>query len=196
MGYFTGWIVAGLGNPGSRYAGTRHDLGFMLADRLARAAGEPWRKERGAEVAGPARLGPAGGSPSDQLLLIKPMDYMNLSGPPLQSLAGRERVVAGRILVACDDINLPLGRIRLRPSGSAGGHNGLTSIIACLGPEFPRLRLGVGKEPPGMDRADWVLSRFKPEEKPAVEDMLERAEAIVRTLLQDGLDAAVKAAPG
>jgi PTH1 family peptidyl-tRNA hydrolase len=191
MGSFTGWIVAGLGNPGTRYAGTRHDLGFMLADRLARELSVSWRKERGAEVAGPARLPGA----DEPLLLVKPIEYMNLSGPPLQSLLGREHVPPSRLLVACDDINLPLGRLRLRPSGSAGGHNGLSSIIGCIGTEFPRLRLGVGKEPPGVDRADWVLSRFKPEEKAAVERMLEGAETVVRILLKAGFDAAVRAVP-
>ena len=191
MSYFTGWIVAGLGNPGPRYAGTRHDLGFMLVDRLAREAGEPWRSERGTHVAGPFRLGGAG----DPVLLVKPQDYMNLSGPPLQSLMGRQHVPLPRLLVACDDINLPLGKLRLRPSGSAGGHNGLSSIIGCLGTEFPRLRLGVGKEPSGMDRADWVLSRFKPDERAAVDEMLSRAERVIRDVAELGVDAAAKRTP-
>lgn len=191
MGYFSGWVVAGLGNPGARYAGTRHDLGFMLVDRLARAGGAAWRSERGADVAGPVRLG--AGEPA---LLVKPLQYMNLSGPPLQSLLGRERVPVSRLLVACDDINLPLGKLRLRPSGSAGGHNGLSSIIGCLGTEFARLRLGVGQEPEGVDRAAWVLSRFKPDEKAAVEAMLERAEAVAREVLSVGVEAARRAAGG
>lgn len=191
MAYFAGWILAGLGNPGPRYAGTRHDLGFMLADRLARSAGLSWRRERGADVAGPGRLGEG-----DAFLLVKPMEYMNLSGPPLQSLLGRERVPLERLVVACDDINLPLGRLRLRASGSAGGHNGLASIISCVGPEFARLRLGVGKEPDGVDRADWVLSRFRPDEKPLVEEMLGRGEDVVRRLLRDGLEAGIRAAGG
>ena len=189
MSYFTGWIVAGLGNPGPRYAGTRHDLGFMLADRLARAAGVPWQSDKGQLVAGPFRFGG-----SDPVLRGKPQDYMNLSGPPLQSIVGRQHVPLGRLLVACDDINLPLGKLRLRPSGSAGGHNGLSSIIGCLGPDFPRLRLGVGKEPPGWDRADWVLSRFKPEERAAVDEMLAKAEAVVRDVVERGIEAAVKTA--
>jgi peptidyl-tRNA hydrolase, PTH1 family len=189
VSYFTGWIMAGLGNPGPRYAGTRHDLGFMLADRLARAAGVSWQSEKGQQVAGPFRFGG-----SEAVLLVKPQDYMNLSGPPLQSLLTRQHVPLARLLVACDDINLPLGKLRLRPSGSAGGHNGLSSIIGCLGPEFPRLRLGVGKEPSGMDRADWVLSRFKPEERAAVDEMLAKAETVVRDVVERGIEAAVKAA--
>lgn len=187
MGYLTGWIVAGLGNPGPRYAGTRHDLGFMLVDRLAQDAGASWRSERGAMLAGPVRQ--AGG---ETMLFVKPMTYMNLSGPPLQSILGREHVPLERLLVACDDINLPLGRLRLRASGSAGGHNGLASIIGCVGTEFARLRLGVGKEPPGVDRADWVLSRFRPEEKPEVERLLDRAAVVVDLVLRDGLAAAIR----
>ncbi len=186
MGFFSGWIVAGLGNPGSRYAGTRHDLGFMVVDALATAAGEPWRSARGAEMAGPTRLAEA------NVLLVKPMEYMNLSGPPLQSLMGRERVPPERLLVVCDDINLPLGRLRVRATGSAGGHNGLASIIGCIGQEFPRLRLGVGGEPPGMDRADWVLSRFRPEERPAVQDMVGQACEIVRIVVTQGVEAATR----
>lgn len=190
MGYFTGFLVAGLGNPGARYAGTRHDLGFMLADRLAREAGASWRSDRGADVAGPVRFG--AGEPA---LLVKPTDYMNLSGPPLQSLMGRERVTAERLLVACDDVNLPLGRVRLREEGSAGGHNGLASIISCIGPGFPRLRLGVGREPEGSDRADWVLSRFRPDEREAVGGMLDQAVRVVQAVLEKGVAETIRRMP-
>src|SRR5258706_9231347 len=141
---FPGWLVVGLGNPGRQYAGTRHDLGFMLVDRLARAAGLLLSKDEDAEISKPARL--AADAP---FLLLKPMAYMNLSGPPVQRVMSRERVPAERVLVACDDVNLPLGKLRLRPSGSAGGHNGLRSLIETMGDGFPRLRLGVGREPPG-----------------------------------------------
>lgn len=189
MGYFTGFVVAGLGNPGARYAGTRHDLGFMLADRLAREAGVSWRSDRGADVVGPVRFG---GEPA---LLVKPTEYMNLSGPPLQSLMGRERVPAERLLVACDDVNLALGRVRLREEGSAGGHNGLASIIGCIGPGFPRLRLGVGREPEGTDRADWVLARFRPDEREAVEAMLDHAVRVVKSVLEKGVAETIRRMP-
>ena len=181
---FPGWIVAGLGNPGRQYAGTRHDLGFMLVDRLAARFGGSFGKAKEAEVTKPVRLG------DGQALLVKPMAYMNLSGPPLQGLMARERVPVERVLVACDDVNIPLGKLRLRPSGSAGGHNGLRSIIECVGEGFPRLRLGIGQEPAGMDRADFVLRRFTPDERKAVDEMLDRAEQVVEVVVGRGLDAA------
>ena len=184
---FPGWIVAGLGNPGRRYAGTRHDLGFALVDALARRHGVNLAKDGDAEISRPSKLG--GG---DSAILIKPLAYMNLSGPPLQRLMAKERVPPSRVLVACDDINIPLGRLRLRPEGTAGGHNGLRSIIECVGEGFPRLRLGVGREPAGVDRADWVLSRFEPEEREIVDRMLAAAEELVETVLGEGLEAARK----
>ena len=190
---FSGWILAGLGNPGARYAGTRHDLGFMLVHRLAAAAGAGWRSEGGAEVAGPVTwAGPDGPA----ALLVKPLQYMNLSGPPLLAVMTRWEVPPSRVLVACDDINLPLGKLRLRPGGSAGGHNGLSSVIGCLGPDFARLRLGVGKEPDGAFRADWVLSRFRPDELADVAAMLERAQGVVRSVVEGGVEAAVRGIPG
>ena len=180
----TGWILVGLGNPGTRYVGTRHDIGFMLVDRLARKHGVALTKDKDAELSRSVRLG--GG---EAVLLLKPMAYMNLSGPPVQRVMARERVALARVLVACDDINLPLGKLRLRPDGSAGGHNGLRSIIECVGEGFARLRLGVGREPAGVDRADWVLSRFAPAELETVDRMLSAAEAIVEQVLADGIDA-------
>jgi PTH1 family peptidyl-tRNA hydrolase len=180
---FPGWIVAGLGNPGRQHAGTRHDLGFMLVDRLAAAAGATLSKERDADTCKPVRIG------GSQAILAKPTAFMNLSGPPLQGLMARERVPAERLLVACDDVNLPLGKLRLRPDGSAGGHNGLRSIIECIGQGFPRLRMGVGLEPAGVDRADWVLRRFEKDERAAVDAMLRAAQEIVEVVLTDGIEA-------
>lgn len=180
------WIVAGLGNPGREYAGTRHDLGFMLVGRLAESARAHFRREDGCEVAGPVSFG--GG---ETALLVMPQLYMNRSGLPLRAILAREGLEPARLLVACDDVNLPLGRLRLRPDGSAGGHNGLKSIIECVGQDFPRLRLGVDQAPEGMDRADWVLSPFAESERPRVDDMLDRAARVVRTVLELGLNEAV-----
>ena len=191
---FPGWIVVGLGNPGSRYSGTRHDIGFMLLDRLASKHGASLSRnsdDREAEISLPVKMG--GG---DAALLVKPLAYMNLSGKPLQRLMARERVPPSRVLVACDDINLPLGKLRLRPDGSAGGHNGLRSIIECIGDGFPRLRMGVGREPEGVDRADWVLSRFEPGERETVDQMLIVAEGLVELVLAEGVEVARARAGG
>jgi len=187
VGYFSGWIVAGLGNPGPRYGSTRHDLGFMLVDLLAREADAAFTSSGGALISRPVRFG------GEQALLVKPQEYMNVSGPPIQGLLAKERVPPSRLLVACDDVNLPLGRVRVRESGSAGGHNGLKSIIGCIGDGFPRLRMGVGAQPPGMDLSDWVLQRFPPADRPEVDDMVARAAQIVKTLLADGLATAMRA---
>jgi PTH1 family peptidyl-tRNA hydrolase len=147
-------MVVGLGNPGRRYAATRHNIGFMVADWLAGQAGRPaWRTERRAEV---MRTAIAGTS----FLLVKPQTFMNASGDAVQALATWHRIRSEAILVVNDDLDLPFGRLRLRPGGSAGGHNGLKSIIAQLGTtQFPRLRMGIGR-PEGGDPLDWVLAPF------------------------------------
>lgn len=184
------WIVAGLGNPGREYSGTRHDLGFMLVGRLAEEARVQFRREGDCEVAGPIAF-----PGSARALLVKPQLYMNRSGPPVRRCLERHGVPLERLLVACDDVNIPLGRLRLRPDGSAGGHNGLRSLIDCLGQGFPRLRLGVGQGPDGTDRADWVLSRFEKSERGLVDDMLERASWVVRAVLEtDAVQAGPKVA--
>lgn len=179
-------MVAGLGNPGPRYAGTRHDLGFALASLLADEAGASFRREAEVDVTGARRLTPGG----DVAVLAMPRLYMNRSGPPLARLLRRCDVPPERLLVLCDDMNLDLGRIRLRAAGSAGGHNGLRSIIGVVGEGFPRLRLGVGREPPGAGRAEWVLSAFDAGERETVRDMLRRGAATVRTVLEDGIETA------
>ena len=127
--------------------------------------------------------------------MARPQLYMNRSGPPLQGLLELAGLPPERLLVACDDVNLPLGRLRLRPSGSAGGHNGLKSIIACIGTEFPRLRLGVGSGPEDVDQADWVLSGFEESERDAVSEMLERAGRLVRDAVASGTVASVTSDP-
>ena len=185
------WLLAGLGNPGREYAGTRHDLGFALLALVADDLRAQFRKQRDVEVAGPVEVP----GTSELALLARPQAYMNRSGPPLARLLREQELAPSRLLVACDDVNIDLGRIRLRPGGSAGGHNGLRSIIECVGTEFPRLRLGVGREPPGADRSDWVLSRFESAERPLVKDMLQRAAKVARMVLESGVEAAMKKMP-
>ncbi len=176
------FIIAGLGNPGPRYDRTRHNLGFRVLEALATARrgrwSEPARRMRTASI----RLRDAHG------LLVEPLTYMNLSGDALAPLVLSEQLPASRLLVVCDDIALPLGQIRLRPSGSDGGHNGLKSIIERLNTlDFPRLRMGCGPVPPRVDAAEFVLAEFLPEEEEAVEAMVKESVACCESWLFDGV---------
>lgn len=181
-------LVVGLGNPGSEYAATRHNIGFRTVDRLREQAGGP-----------PWRLAPAGeGEVCEASLdgavvrLAKPMTYMNASGEFVGSLARYWKIEAGSILVVSDDFSLPMGRIRIRLSGSSGGQRGLESILAHLGTqEVPRLRLGVGPLPPGFEAAGYVLGRFRPEEREQASEMIARAGDAVRAICTEGLTAAM-----
>lgn len=168
-------IVVGLGNPGSQYAGTRHNLGFMVLNRLG---GDSFRPAfRGELAAAAAGEGIGAGVGAEKILLFKPLTYMNLSGQAVGPLAAYYKTSPADILVVCDDIDLPPGRLRLRPKGGAGGHNGLKSIIAVLGTEeFWRLRIGAGR-PLLDDPARYVLARFEPAEREIMEKTLARAAA-------------------
>jgi PTH1 family peptidyl-tRNA hydrolase len=180
------FVIAGLGNPGARYEKTRHNLGFRAVEALAAARrgrwSEPARKARTA----PVRLGGSHG------LLVEPLTYMNLSGDALAPIVIVETLPPSNLLVVCDDIALPLGQIRLRASGSDGGHNGLKSIIERLNTlDFPRLRLGVGPVPPRVDAAEFVLAEFLPEEEEAVDAMIKEAVACAEAWLFDGIGKAM-----
>ena len=166
-------LIAGLGNPGTDYALTRHNVGWDVIDRLADRlrAGEPSVKFGGA-CWGPLTVG------GERLFLLKPYTYMNNSGVAVGELARFYKIDPGEVLVVLDDINLPLGRMRIRPSGSAGGHNGLKSIIAHLGTQdFPRLRLGVDHCPEGRDMAAWVTGHFSTADRAVIDRSIERASA-------------------
>jgi len=180
------FVIAGLGNPGSRYERTRHNLGFRVVEAIAAARRGRWeapaRKARAAKV----RLGGGHG------LLVEPLTYMNLSGDALAPIVIEESLPPSRLLVVCDDIALPLGQIRLRPSGSDGGHNGLKSIIERLNTlDFPRLRMGVGPVPPRVDAAEFVLAEFLPEEEAAIDAMIKDAVACADSWLFDGIGKAM-----
>ncbi len=175
-------LVVGLGNPGTKYAGTRHNVGFMLVDRLADAMGLRWEEFKGA---------PGDFARGAAFMLAKPMTFMNDSGEFLQPLCHYYKIKADELLVCYDDVAFPLGRLKLKPAGSAGGHNGMKSIIRHLGTEaFARLRLGIG-QPPGVDSAVHVLSSFKPAEKKELQDMLERADLAVRDCVERGVELAM-----
>ncbi len=177
-------LLVGLGNPGPRYAPTRHNLGFMAVERVARAAGASfgWRGE---SLIAEAVL------EGEPLLLAKPQTFMNLSGPAVAALrhSGETGAVdCSRILVYLDDLALPLGALRLRERGSAGGHKGLVSLLTALGTEeVPRMRLGIAPEGELGDPVRFVLGPFTCDEREAVEEMLERAMAATRMYLKDGI---------
>jgi len=163
-------LIVGLGNPGTKYRNTRHNLGFRVLEALAETLGARFDKEKHQGLIAMAEYH---GQP---LMLIKPMTYMNLSGDCVAPLARQKAREAGDILVVVDDIHLPVGRLRMRPEGSAGGHNGLKSLIERLGTkEFPRLRMGVGSNENAVPLPNHVLGTFHPAEYEAVNEMVERA---------------------
>lgn len=178
-------LIVGLGNPGKEYQETRHNVGFRVVELLAQRHGIELRRQRHQAVFGEGRI--AGVS----VLLAKPLTYMNLSGAAVAALARYHNVTPADILVICDDVALPVGRLRLRGQGSAGGHNGLRSIIDALGTtRFPRLRIGVGA-PDGRPLVDHVLGRFDRAEAEAIAVTLAEAADAVETFLRDGLEAAM-----
>ena len=178
-------LIAGLGNPGLEYATTRHNIGFMVVDQLAAQFGSAWEKSvpQAREDALSAKCG--------AVLLVKPLSFMNRSGYPLFAVAQFYKIEPQQILVALDDLALPLGRLRLRARGGAGGHNGLDSVIAQFGTEeIPRLRIGIGAAP-REGSADYVLSHFFDEEKPIVLSTIDRAVEALKCAIDNGLVSAM-----
>jgi len=174
------WVYCGLGNPGKRYEGTRHNFGFMLVTAFAKRHRLSFKSEESY----PACLAHLG----DECLLFKPLTYMNMSGLAVKKLVIRLGLRPEELLVIHDDLDLPLGRMKVLPKGGAGGHNGVRSIIAELGVNtFPRLKLGIGRPPKGMDVKDYVLSPFTKEEMPLVKMVIERGVQALDDLLREGL---------
>jgi peptidyl-tRNA hydrolase, PTH1 family len=175
-------LVVGLGNPGRRYEKTRHNVGFRVVERLARRHGAAsWRSRFGGRSTELAQLG---------AIVLLPQTYMNDSGESVGPAAGFYKLPAEQVLVVCDDINLPFGRLRFRRSGSDGGHNGLKSIIFALNSlDFPRLRVGIGRS--GPDAIDHVIGAFSPDEEAALPEIIERATDGVETFLREGTAAAI-----
>jgi len=176
-------IIVGLGNPGPQYARTRHNLGFNVLDALAARLGTALDREKHQGLVAEARIG------GDKVMLVKPLTYMNRSGDCVARLARNNVFDPSDILIAVDDINLPLGRLRFRAGGSAGGHNGLKSLIERLGSrDFHRMRMGVGDERQGPDLAGHVLSKFRPDEREAAEELVDRAAAAAVAWAESGID--------
>lgn len=180
------WLVAGLGNPGKKYEGTRHNVGFDAVDHLARAWNVSVTKAKFEGLYGQAIL------TEGKVLLLKPQTFMNLSGHSVQAAAEFFKIPADHVIILCDDITQKPGKMRIRPSGSAGGHNGLKDIIACLGTDgFPRIRLGVGEKPnPEYDLANWVLGKLGGEDRKAFESRLADVEAAVQLIMAGKLSEA------
>ena len=176
------WLVVGLGNPGDKYENTRHNAGFMAIDQLADRGDFPVQRLKFHALTHQATI-------SDQgVLVMKPTTYMNLSGDAVAEAAAFYKVSEEHILVLCDDVSLPVGKLRIRTQGSAGGHNGLKSIIQRLGTDkFPRVKIGVGGKPhPDYDMADWVLGKFVGPDKTAIDEATLRAAQAVECYLKDG----------
>jgi peptidyl-tRNA hydrolase, PTH1 family len=185
-------ILVGLGNPGERYADTRHNVGFLVVDRLAEAWGAPaFRTKFQGQL---TQVDRRSGGESRRIGLLKPMTFMNLSGQSVQGAAAFFKAAPADVVVVHDELDLPLGRVALKAGGGSAGHNGLKSITQCLGSsDYRRLRLGIGRPGPEFkgDIADFVLEGVPPSEKPAYESMLAKATEALELLVEQGFDAAM-----
>lgn len=176
-------IVAGLGNPGAKYERTRHNAGFMVVDELARRLRiENWKTKDSARQAYDS---------ARKIVLVQPQSYMNNSGVPLRLIASWYRTPPEALLVIYDEMDLPFGRIRMRPFGGHGGHNGMRSIIATMGDRFPRIRVGVGR-PQYDDSIDHVLAPFSDEERSRLPDVVDAAARAAQLWLDEGIEAAMQ----
>ena len=177
------WIVVGLGNPGPKYTGTRHNVGFVAIDRLAEKLGVKVDRVKYSAYTATAVIG------GKSVLLMKPTTFMNLSGQAVRQAARFYAIEPEKVLVIFDDVTLAPGRIRIRADGSAGGHNGIKSIIAELGSQaFPRVKIGVGERPhPDYDLADWVLGKFSSEDRKKIDTAVENACGAVEALIEKGV---------
>jgi PTH1 family peptidyl-tRNA hydrolase len=178
-------LIVGLGNPGDRYRGTRHNVGFEVADELARRANALFESAPSEALMARRR----GAVRDDDALIVKPLTFMNLSGQAIGELLRYFKIDAADLLVIVDEVQLPLGKLRARARGSAGGHNGLKSVIAHVGEDFARLRLGVGRGEQHRDLADHVLARFDRDEAAEVERMTTRAADAAETFITSGIAA-------
>lgn len=177
------YIIVGLGNPGDKYEKTRHNVGFNVIDLLAKEYSIDVSKIKHKALIGEGRVG------TEKVILVKPMTYMNLSGESVADICNYYNIDLENLIVIYDDIDLDVGKIRIRKKGSGGTHNGMRSILKCLGTnEFPRVRVGVSKPRPGQDLADFVLSRFRKEESSDIQDGLEKAAKSVDCIIRENID--------
>ena len=178
------WLLVCLGNPGDKYENTRHNVGYMVADEVAERQHAPIQKLKFKALTNLLTIS------GEKVLVMKPITYMNLSGEAVRQAVDFYKVAPDHVLVVSDDTALPVGKLRIRKGGSAGGHNGLKNIIQHLGTDqFPRVRVGVGEKPhPDYDMADWVLGKFQGEDKKAIDAAVKRAADAIECILSDGLD--------
>ena len=177
------YVVVGLGNPGKKYEKTRHNVGFDVIDILAKEYNISVTKIKHKALIGEGRVG------TEKVLLVKPQTYMNLSGETLIDIYKYYKVDLSNIVVVYDDIDLEVGKIRIRKKGSGGTHNGMKSITKCLGSnDFPRVRVGVSKPEVGQDLADFVLSRFRKEESDNINESLEKAAYAIDSIIRENID--------
>lgn len=182
----TNWLIVGLGNPGARYEKTRHNLGFLLVDRLAQKFQTQIKREECRALVGRVEID------RTRAELVKPQTFMNLSGESIACLLKKENRAADKLIVVSDDLALPLGALRLRARGSAGGHNGLKSIIGCLRTEeFARLRIGIQPEHPLASTKDFVLENFSKTDFERVERVLDESVEAIRAVLTNGIERAM-----
>lgn len=179
-------VIVGLGNPGREYSATRHNVGFMAIDELARRLGiTSWRSRHEAEIAEFRGEG-------DTILLVKPQTYMNLSGKAVGEIVRWYKLTAADIIVIFDDLDLPVGKLRLRTKGGSGGHRGIESMLVHLGQDdFARVRIGIGRPPQGWETADYVLGRFTAEECPIIAETINRAADAAEGIVKHGLTKAM-----
>ena len=179
------WLLVCLGNPGKEYANTRHNIGFLAADALEKRTGVKFNKLKYRALTGEVTLG------GQRVLVVKPQTYMNLSGEAVKLAGGFYKIPPERILVLYDDVSLPLGKLRIRASGSAGGHNGIKNIIAHLGTDaFPRIKVGVGAPQREDGLVDWVIGSFTASERKVVDAAIERALDAAECVIEYGVSEA------
>ena len=179
------WLLVCLGNPGKEYANTRHNIGFLAADALEKRTGVKFNKLKYRALTGEVTLG------GQRVLVVKPQTYMNLSGEAVKLAGGFYKIPPERILVLYDDVSLPLGKLRIRASGSAGGHNGIKNIIAHLGTDaFPRIKVGVGAPQREDGLVDWVIGSFTASERKVVDAAIERALDAAACVIEHGVSEA------
>lgn len=174
-------LLVGLGNPGARYARTRHNVGFRVAERAAVRAGVPIERKLYGALVGEGTLA------GKKVMFALPQQFMNVSGQAVASIVGFYKIPAAEVVVAHDDMDLPFGRLRVRSGGGHGGHNGIRDLIRVLGPDFVRVKVGVGRPPAGWDPADYVLAPWTSEEASRLDDLVDQAAAAMESVVRDGV---------
>jgi PTH1 family peptidyl-tRNA hydrolase len=174
-------LVVGLGNPGTRYTRTRHNVGFLVVERLAARVGVYVEKKLYGALVGDGSVA------GTKVMFAMPQQFMNLSGQPVASVMGFYKIPKTELVVIHDDMDLPFGRLRVRVGGGHGGHNGIRDIQQKVGADFVRVRVGVGRPPEQMDPADWVLSPWSPTESAALDPILDTAADAVESVVRDGV---------